>query len=240
MAGDDTAEEARILDLLRPIRDFVGSGKPLVVFRTDDLRRFALVDSLRSLPETFARVAVDVNVPEQGERPSVSERRGSLGIGHGGVEPVEGGRRDCQIKGSFLQRGLLEGSGTHFCLRIPFQVAAGDRGHIFADLDAQDAVAAAGEGHRGLASAAPDLEYPSSRRYSGERDDVVEEISRIAGTNLVVERRRLIEGRPEPASYPSHKPALTDVPQRAETDEQHSGVLRERDDGVGEPSLLDC
>jgi hypothetical protein len=45
----------------------VGSGKPLVDFRTDDLRRFALVDSLRSLEELLARVAVDVNVPEQGE-----------------------------------------------------------------------------------------------------------------------------------------------------------------------------
>ena len=74
-----------------------------MVVRSDDLRRFALVDSLRGLEEAFARVAVDVNVPEQGERPSVSERPGDHGIGHGGVEPVEGRRRDCQIKSFFLQ-----------------------------------------------------------------------------------------------------------------------------------------
>jgi hypothetical protein len=68
----------------------------------------------------------------------------------------------------------------------------------------------------------------------------LEEIFRIAGTNLVVERGRLIEGRPEPVSFPGHGPALTGVPQRAETDEQDSGVLRERDDEVGETGLLDC
>src|SRR5215218_8403884 len=124
MAGDDTAEEACILDLSRPIRDFVGSGKPLVVFWTDDLRRFSFVDSLRSIEEAFARVAVDVNVPEQGERASVSERSCDLRVGYGRVEPVEGGRRYRQIKGSFLQWHILEGSGTHFCTWIPFQVAA--------------------------------------------------------------------------------------------------------------------
>ena len=37
-----------------------------------------------------------------------------------------------------------------------------------------------------------------------------------------------------------HGPSLTDVPQRAETDDQDSGVLRERDDGVRETGLLDC
>src|SRR5215213_10718766 len=238
MAGGDTAEEACVLDLLRPIRDFTGSGKPLVVLRTDDLRRFALVDSLRGLEELLARVAVDMNVPEQGERPSVSERPCGLRIGNGRIEPVKGGRRNSQIKGSFLQRPFLEGSGTHFCLRIPFQVAASDRGHIFAELDAQDAVAAAGEGHRGLARAAPDLEYPSSCRYSGERDYVVEEIVRVTRTHLVVERRRSIEGRPEPVPILGHGPALTDVPQQAETDEKNDGVFRECDDGVGEPGLL--
>src|ERR671920_133223 len=111
MVPGNTAEESRILDLLRPIRNFVGSGKPLVVFRTDDLRRFSFVDSLRGLEEASARVAVDVNVPEQGERASVSERPGDLRIGEGGVEPVERGRRDRQIEGSFLQRHILEGSG---------------------------------------------------------------------------------------------------------------------------------
>src|SRR5688572_2701769 len=117
MAGGDTAEEVCVLDLLRPIWDFVGSRKPLVVFRTGDLRRFTFVDSLRSLEELLARVAVDVNVPEQGERASLSERPGGLRIGNGTVEPVEGGRRNRQIEDSFLQSGLLEGSVTHFCLR---------------------------------------------------------------------------------------------------------------------------
>src|SRR5688500_19306156 len=120
MAGGDTAEEVCVLDLLCPISDFVGAGKPLVVFRTDDLRRFTFVDSLRSLEEAFASVAMDVNVPEQGERPSFSVRLGGLRIGNGRIETVKGGRRNGEIKGSFLQRGLLEGLGTHFCLLITF------------------------------------------------------------------------------------------------------------------------
>ena len=109
---------------------------------------------------------------------------------------MEGGRRDRQIKDFLLQGPLLESSGKHLCLRVSFQVAAGDCGHVFAELDAQDAIAAAGERHRSLAGAAPDLEYPSSCRYPGERDDIVKEILGITGTNLVVERRCFVEGRP--------------------------------------------
>jgi len=79
-------------------------------------------------------------------------------------------------------------------LRVRFEVAAGDCGQVLPELDAEDPVAAAGEGHDGLARAAPDLEYPSARRYPGERDYVVEEFLRITGPHLLVEQRRLVEG----------------------------------------------
>jgi hypothetical protein len=103
-------------------------------------------------------------------------------------------RRNRQIKGSFSQWQILESSGTRFSSRIPFQVAAGER-------------------HRGLARATPDLEYAPPSLYPGERDDVVEEILRKTRTHLVVERRCLIEGRPEPVPLLGHELALTDVPQ---------------------------
>src|SRR5215204_562956 len=63
-ASDNVAEHSGGLDFRCTIRDIVGPRKPLVVFWTDDLRRLSLVDPLRGIEETFARVAVDVNVPE--------------------------------------------------------------------------------------------------------------------------------------------------------------------------------
>ena len=47
--------------------------------------------------------------------------------------------------------------------------------------------------------------------YSGERDNVVEEIIRIAGTHFVVERGCFIEGRPEPVPIIGHEPSLMDA-----------------------------
>jgi len=81
---------------------------------------------------------------------------------------------------------LLEGSNVHLRLQVRFEVAAGDCGQVLPELDAEDPVAGAGEGHGGPARAAPDLEYPSARRYPGERDYVVEEFLRITGPHLLV------------------------------------------------------
>jgi hypothetical protein len=76
---------------------------------------------------------------------------------------------------------------VHFRPRVRFEVTAGNRGQVLPELDAENPVAAAGEEHRGLTRAAPDLEYPPVRRYPGERDQVVEELFRITGPYLVVE-----------------------------------------------------
>jgi hypothetical protein len=73
---------------------------------------------------------------------------------------VEGGGRHGQIEGRFLQAPLLERPDVHFRLRIRLAVAAGDGGQVPAELDAENPVAVAGEGHGGLARAAPYLEYP--------------------------------------------------------------------------------
>lgn len=81
MAGGDLAEHSGVFDLRGPVLDFAGSGRPLVVFWSDDLRRFALVDTLYLLEEFFADVAVHVHVPEQGEGTSLSEGPCDPGIG---------------------------------------------------------------------------------------------------------------------------------------------------------------
>jgi len=50
---------------------------------------------------------------------------------------------------------------VHFRPRVRLEVAAGDRGQVLTELDAEYPVAVAREGNRSLARAAPDLEYPS-------------------------------------------------------------------------------
>ena len=77
---------------------------------------------------------------------------------------MEGGGRDRKVEGPFGQRDVLEVRGEHFRPRVGHQVAPGDRRQVLAELDAQDAVAPAGEGQRGLARAAADLEHAPSGR----------------------------------------------------------------------------
>lgn len=124
--------------------------------------------------------------------------------------------------------------------RVLLKVSAGDGGQVLAELDTEDTVAAAGHRRRCLARAAADLEYPASGPYSGERDDVFEEVIGIPGTRLVVEHSRLVEGALEPIPVVGHGLALENVPQRAEADEQDDSVFRERDDGIRDPGLLAC
>src|SRR5215203_1453757 len=167
-------EQARVLDLRGPVRNLLELGRPFVVFGMDDLGRFALVDYLHLLEETPVGVRVYVHVPERGEGSSLSERVRDPGVGDLGIEPVKGGGRYGQVEDLFLWPPLLEGSHVHFRSRVRPEVAAGECGQVFPELDAEYAVAALGEGHRSLARAAPDLEYVPPRRYSGERDHVVE------------------------------------------------------------------
>jgi len=81
----------------------------------------------------------------------------------------------------------------------------GYRGQVLTELDAQDVVAAAGEGDRGLARAAADLEHAPSGRYARQGDYVVEELLGITRAHLVVEQRRPIEGGPQPVSVSHHE-----------------------------------
>lgn len=152
---------------------------------------------------------------------------------------MEGCCRDREIESFFLQRPVFESTDIHFCLRMSFQVVAGNRGQILAELDAEYAVTAPGEGHRGLARTTTYLQYSPCWSYSGERDNVVEELLRISRTHLVVERGRFVEGRPEPVPVAGQDLELAGVPQQGKPDEQNSGVTRKRDDGIGETGLLD-
>ena len=80
------------------------------------------------------------------------------------------------------------------------QVALGHGGEILPGLDTVDTSTLAGEGGRGLASAAADREYSAPRCYTRRGHHVVEEHFRVAGPRLVVQERSLVEGGPRPVA----------------------------------------
>ena len=71
--------------------------------------------------------------------------------------------------------------------RADLQIAPDDGGQVLAGLDAEDTSTLAGEGGRGLARAAANLESSSPRGYLGERDHVIEEFLWVTGSHLIVE-----------------------------------------------------
>ena len=90
-----------------------------------------------------------MRVPKQGERSFGSEYPGDLPAGVRLADPVKCFCRDGEVEDAF-PRPVFEGAGAHLDPRIGGQLAPGDRGELFAKLDAENAICSASERLRRL------------------------------------------------------------------------------------------
>ncbi len=111
--------------------------------------------------------------PHHGQGSGRTQRVGGLRYPYRRVDPVERRRRHDRVVRPVRQRPVLEPGRHHVHIRVPGEIAAGDRGHPRPRLDSGDPAAPPGRRHRHLAGAAAHLQYTAAGDRARELRQVV-------------------------------------------------------------------
>jgi inner membrane transporter RhtA len=153
--------------------------------------------------EEGVRAARDVADRDDGERPARPQGSGGAGHPHVGRDPVE--RRRGHHRVDRLTGLVLERPDDHASVRERREVAPRQPRQRRTELDGRDVETAAGQLDGQLTGAAADLEHPAAAGHAGERDDVVDDRSRISGANGVVALGGPVERRPQAPELVVHR-----------------------------------
>jgi hypothetical protein len=85
---------------------------------------------LGRLKEAGVARPTDVVTPPEGEVPTRTQGMRDLGVGHGRVEPVEGGRLSHQIEGASLELHAFEVPNNDLAPWIPRKSRVRDSGEV--------------------------------------------------------------------------------------------------------------
>src|SRR5262245_33940367 len=136
-----------------------------------------------------------------------SQQLPSLAITHGWVDPVPGCGGEYQViarpgrRLPGLERALHDLNAVK-ASHVPPRLL----GKLRAEFYAGDRESASGKCDRRLAGAAADLEQPRSRPQSGELDELVNELGRIARAGQIVMLSGRVKSHPEPFPVAVHLP----------------------------------
>jgi hypothetical protein len=148
-------------------------------------------------PEPIAGIRQDVVRGHDRERAPLAQKLGGLLVANVGIDPVKRREGDDRVERAAARLPGLELRSHDLDGGKRRQLPAGDLGERRAQLDSDDLEPSLGERQRRLPRPGPDLEHASAVPEGPERDEVVEDLARIAGSRPVVELRDVLERRPQ-------------------------------------------